>query len=157
VEGNRELVEIDCIHEVESISVTVEELDRPPLETRLIERVGPSIGLLNPGLALEVSGFDLVERGRTAGRGSLHLNLLDHVRRAVDLDNHAPLEILGRYHALVPLASESPERRRPSARPEIVSILPNVAPAGQNDLHSAPAHGYLAVARNLKGWSCFTP
>ena len=89
----------DCrIHEVERVGIAVQVLDRPALEARLVERVGPAIRFLDPGLGLEVAGLDLVERGRAAGRRGLNLDLLDHVRRTVDLDDHPALEILGGNH-----------------------------------------------------------
>ena len=103
----RELVEVGRVHEVELVGVAVEVLDRPALEARFVERVGPAVRLLDPGLGLEVAGLDLVERGRPSRRGGLDLDLLDHVRSAVDLDDHPALEILGGHHGrpTLPLTS----------------------------------------------------
>ena len=102
VGGERELVEVGRVHEVELVGVAVEVLDRPPLEARLVQRVGPPVRLLDAVLGLEVAGLDLVERGRPSRRGGLDLDLLDHVRGAVDLDDHPPLEILGGDHGSRP-------------------------------------------------------
>ena len=98
-ERKGELVEGRRIHEVKRIGITVKELDRPALEARLAESVGAAVRLFHAVLRFEVSGLDLVERGRAAGRRRLNLNLLDHVRSAVDLDDHPAFEILGGNHA----------------------------------------------------------
>ncbi len=98
VERQRELVERCRVHEVERVRIAVKVLDRPALEARLVERIGPAVRLLDPGLGLQVARLDLVERGRAAGRRGLNLDLLDHVRRAVDLDDHPALEVLGGNH-----------------------------------------------------------
>ena len=85
---------------MELVGIAVEILHRPALETRLAERIGSAVRLLDPVLGLQVAGLDLVERSGPAGRWRLDLNLLDHVRSAVDLDDHPALEVLGRHHVI---------------------------------------------------------
>ena len=87
---------------MERVGITVKKLHRPALEARLIQRIGAAVRLLDPVFRLEVPRLDLVERGSAAGRRRLNLNLLDHVRCAVDLDDHPAFEILGGNHADLP-------------------------------------------------------
>src|SRR5262249_6929215 len=68
---HRELVEVARVHEMQLVGVAVQVLDRPPLEARLVERVGTPVALLDPVLRLEIAGLDLVERGGAAGRRRL--------------------------------------------------------------------------------------
>ena len=98
VDGERKLVERFGIHEMEGIRITIHELNRPALEARFVEPIGPSIGFLDASLGLQVACLDLVERGGAAGRGGLNLDVLDHVRGAVDFDDHSALEVLGGNH-----------------------------------------------------------
>src|SRR5262249_8829242 len=63
-----------------------------------VQAVGAAVRLFDPRFRLEVARLDLVERGRTPRRGGLNLDLLDHVRGTVDLDDHPALEVLRRYH-----------------------------------------------------------
>ena len=114
----RELVEVGRVHEMELVGVAVEILDRPALEARLVERVGAAVRLLDARLGLEVARLDLVERGRPSRRWGLDLNLLDHVRCAVDLDDHPALEILGGHHGRKGSLGSSEVRSSTRHRPQ---------------------------------------
>ena len=123
VGGERELIEVGGVHEVEKLGLTVEELDRSPFETRLAQCISATVRLIEANLRLEVSRLDLVEGGGTSGRGRLYADMFDDVRRAIDLDDHPLLEILGGNHGVF------------TSRPTSLNSFPALCPAQNTMAH----------------------